>query len=163
MKKTAYIGVYSALSVVLGYLENLIPLPVNIPGVRIGLSNICIITALYKMGAPSAFAVALIKALVCGILFWGMQGAVYALFGTFFSFAAMLALKKIKAFSPIGVSAAGAVFHNLGQLAAVYIFTGSFSAFYYMSVLGLSGAFMGTLTGALSLTVIKRLEKLKKI
>ena len=162
MKKTAYIGVFGALSVVLGYLENMIPLPVNVPGVRIGLSNICIITALYMLGAPQAFLVALIKALVCGILFWGMQGAVYAVFGTVFSFIVMLLLKRTGAFSPVGVSAVGAVFHNFGQLTALYIFTGSFSVVYYMSVLGLSGVFMGALTGAVSLTLIKRLAKLKK-
>lgn len=159
MKKTAYIGVFGALSVVFGYLENMIPLPVTVPGVRIGLSNICIITALYMLGAPQAFLVALIKALVCGILFWGMQGAVYAVFGTVFSFAVMLILKRTGVFSPIGVSAAGAVFHNFGQLTALYIFAGSFSVIYYMSVLGISGVLMGTLTGAISLTVIKRLVK----
>lgn len=162
MRKTAYIGVFSALAVVLGYLENMIPLPVNIPGVRIGLSNICIITALFMLGAPSAFFVALIKALVCGTLFWGMQGAVYALFGTMLSFAVMIALRKPGVFSPVGVSALGAVFHNFGQLAALYLFTGSFSVIYYMSVLGLSGVLMGALTGAISLTVIKRIDKTKK-
>lgn len=162
MKKTAYIGVFGALSVVLGYLENMVPLPVNLPGIRLGLSNVCVVTALYMLGSPCAFSVAIIKALVCGVLFWGIQGAVYAIFGTLFSFAVMLLLKRNGAFSPVGVSAAGAVLHNFGQLMALYLFTGSLSSFYYMGILGLSGAIMGALTGAISATVIKRLGNFKK-
>ena len=136
----------------------MIPLPVSVPGVKIGLSNICVMTALYTLGGLYALAVSLIKALVCGMLFWGAQGALFAVFGSIFSLGAMILLKKYGSFSVVGVSAIGAVFHNLGQLLAFFIFSGSFSFFYYMSFLGLSALIMGTLTGIISKEVIKRLK-----
>lgn len=157
-KKTAYIGVLSAVAILLGYLEGMIPLPVSVPGVKIGLSNICVMTALYTLGGLYALTVSLIKALVCGMLFWGAQGALFAVFGSIFSLGAMTLLKKYSSFSVVGVSAIGAVFHNLGQLLALFIFSGSFSFFYYISFLGLSALIMGTLTGIISKEVIKRLK-----
>lgn len=157
-KKTAYIGVLSAVAILLGYLEGMIPLPVSVPGVKIGLSNICVMTALYTLGGLYALKVSLIKALVCGMLFWGAQGALFAVFGSIFSLGAMTLLKKYSSFSVVGVSAIGAVFHNLGQLLALFIFSGSFSFFYYISFLGLSALIMGTLTGIISKEVIKRLK-----
>lgn len=157
-KRTAYIGVLSAVAIVLGYLEGMIPLPVSVPGVKIGLSNVCVMTALYTLGAPAALAVCLIKSLVCGMLFWGAEGVIFALFGSIFSLLAMTILKKYSGFSMVGISAVGAVCHNLGQLLAFYIFSGSFSFFYYISFLGLSAIIMGTLTGFISKEVIGRLR-----
>lgn len=160
VKKTAYVGILSALAVTLGYLETMLPMPVNIPGVKVGLSNIAVITALYVLGGGFALLVGVVKAVVCGTLFWGFQGAVYALFGIVFSVGAMLLMKKME-FSVVSVSSAGALSHNGGQLIAFYIFSGSFSYVYYISVLGLSALFMGTVTGILSDVVIKKIKNLK--
>lgn len=163
MKKAAYTGVLAALGVVFGYLEMMIPLPINVPGVKIGLSNIAVVVALYLVGEKEALGISLIKALACGMLFWGAQGTVYAVFGSVFSFVSMIIVKRTDKFSPVALSAVGAVMHNLGQLTALRIFSGSFSFAYYMSVLGLSALFMGTVTGIISNIIIKRLKKVGKI
>ena len=120
VKRLVLIGVVSALAIVLGYLEQMIPLPVNIPGVKLGLSNICVIVALYIIDWKSAFMIALVKSFVCGILFWGIGGTVYGVAGAILSFAVMALIKKSKLLGVIGVSIAGAVFPNIGQLIALF-------------------------------------------
>ena len=154
------IGVFSALSIVMGYLEQMIPLPIAFPGVKIGLSNICVLVTLYMWGWKSSLAISVIKSLVCGILFWGVSGAMYGIAGAMLSFLVMALLVKYDLLGLIGVSIAGAVFHNLGQLIMLYVMSGSFSFIYYMAVLGISGVIMGTITGVLCSVVLKRIRKL---
>ena len=163
VKRLVLIGVVSALAIVLGYLEQMIPLPVNIPGVKLGLSNICVIVALYIIDWKSAFMIALVKSFVCGILFWGIGGTVYGVAGAILSFAVMALIKKSKLLGVIGVSVAGAVFHNIGQLIALFIMSGSFSFIYYLSVLGIAAVITGAITGTISTVIIGRIAHLHSV
>ncbi len=160
LKKIVLTGVFSSLAILLGYLEQMIPLPIAFPGVKIGLSNICVLVALYIWGYKSALVLSLIKSIVCGVLFWGAGGAIYGISGAIFSFLIMALLVKFDLFGILGVSIAGALGHNLGQLLALYIMSGSFSFLYYMAVLGISGCIMGTVTGIVSGIVIDRLKRI---
>ncbi len=160
LKNIVRVGVLSALSIVLGYLEQFIPLPIAFPGVKIGLSNICVLLSLYMWESKNALAISLVKSFVCGILFWGMGGAIYGIAGAVLSFFVMAVLVKYDLLGIVGVSILGAVFHNLGQLIALYVMSGSFSFLYYMAVLGISGVIMGTITGIVCEVVLKRIKKL---
>ena len=140
----------------------MIPLPINVPGVKLGLSNICVIVALYITDWKSTFAISLIKSFVCGILFWGIGGTVYGVAGAVLSFIAMALIKKSKMLGVIGVSVVGAVFHNLGQLIALFIMSGSFSFIYYLSVLGIAAVITGAVTGTISAVIIGRIGHLHK-
>ena len=161
MRKFTYITVIASLSIVLGYIEQLIPLPLAIPGVKIGLSNIGVLVALYLIGNKSAFFVSLIKSLVCGILFWGIGGAIYGIVGALLSFVAMALSKKVNIFGIVGVSVIGALFHNIGQLLVITILSKEIKVLYYLVVLGVSAVVFGAITGAVSTVVINRLKKLK--
>lgn len=161
-RNAAYIGVLSALAVILGYLEQMISLPVNFPGVKLGLSNICVILALYKISGKQAFAIALIKSLICGILFWGIGGTVYGVVGALLSVMSMTIIKNSRIFGTVGVSVVGALFHNIGQLMTLFVLSGSFSFMYYMCVLGVSGVVMGVITGAITSVVLNNLNYFKK-
>lgn len=156
MRKLVYVGVLSSLAIVMGYLEQMIPLPVSFPGVKIGLSNICVILALYRLGYKSALGVSIIKSIVCGILFWGVGGTLYGVAGAVLSFIIMALLEKKGFFGTVGISIAGALFHNIGQLIALFILSGSFSFVYYLSVLGISSVITGTITGVISGIIIER-------
>lgn len=162
MKRVAYIGIFSALAVAFGYLEAMIPMPVTVPGVKFGFSNIAVVIALYVLGTKEALGVSLVKAFCCGMLFWGAQGVVYAVFGSLFSMSAMILTKRTKAFSVISVSVIGAVFHNIGQLTALRIFSGSFSFVYYLGILGIAAVVTGAVTGFISCIIIDRLNKIIK-
>ena len=47
--RVAYFGVFTALALIFSYVETLIPINFGIPGVKLGLANLVIVIALYKM------------------------------------------------------------------------------------------------------------------
>ena len=95
----------AALAIVFGYLESLIP--TGIPGVKLGLGNLVVLTAMYAVSARGAAAVSAVKIVLCGLLFGSFAGVLYSLAGGIASFLVMLLLKKSGRFGLVGVSAAG--------------------------------------------------------
>ena len=72
-KKIPYYGLFAALAILMGYVEMMIPVPVPIPGVKLGLANVIIIIMMYFMDTKSAFFVSLIRVLLSGLLFADLQ------------------------------------------------------------------------------------------
>lgn len=159
-KKVAYLGVFTALALIFSYVESLIPLHIGIPGVKLGLANLMIVLALYKMGPTEASVIAIVRIVLSGFLFGNLFSIFYSLSGSICSLAAMILLKRTKLFSVIGVSMAGGVCHNVGQLMIAIILVDSFSVIYYLPVLILSGMLTGILIGVISKETIKRTRKI---
>ena len=158
-KKVALYGVLAGLAVFMGYLEFLVPLPIGIPGVKLGLSNVVVLFALYALGAGGAFFIMLVKALCAGLLFSGAAGVWYSLAGGVLSFGVMALLWRTERFSQTGVSAAGGVFHNIGQVAAACVLLGSASALYYLALLIPAGLITGMVTGVVAQKCLALLQK----
>ncbi|MBR4173472.1 MAG: Gx transporter family protein [Clostridia bacterium] len=155
--RIAYIALLGALSIVFGYIESLFPIPIAIPGIKLGISNIVVLFALIKMNKSDAFFVLIIKVLVCSLLFSGINSLFYSFLGGLFSFFAMIfALKS--GFSTIGASMAGGVFHNIGQILAASIMLLSPAPLYHLPVLLLSGLIVGGIVGVLCKTVMSHLK-----
>lgn len=152
-KKISYIAILSALAIVFGYIESLFP-AAPIPGIKLGLSNIVILFAIYRMNKSSAFFIMLIKVIVTSLLFSGLNIFFYSLSGGLFSLLAMMGFKKT--FSIIGVSMIGGVFHNIGQLlvAALVLYTSA--VFVYLPALLISGLIVGFITGNVCNIILKR-------
>ena len=156
--KTAYLGLLTALAVIMGYVEYLIPFRFPVPGVRLGLANVVIVPVLYWFGLPAAFAVSLIRILISGMLFGNAFGMLYSLMGTLLSLPAMEALRKRGRFSVIGVSSAGGAMHNVGQIIAAAAVTESTAVLRYLPVLLIAGDITGCLIGMISLMLIIRIS-----
>lgn len=152
-KKIALASLLAALAVILGGIDNLIPTPA--PGVRLGLGNITVLLAIYFSGYKSAVIVALLKVFLCSTLFGSPTVFLYSLSGAVLSLLAMIAAKKMRCFSVVGVSIIGGIFHNLGQLICAYFLVGK-GAIYYIPVLCASGCIAGVLTGIVAGIIIKR-------
>ena len=142
--KLSKIALLSTAALIFGYIESLLP-PLFLPGIKLGVANIVILLALYKLDKVSALFITLIKVTVSSLLFSGMTVFFYSLSGGILSLAVM-ALFKNKYFSVIGVSILGGIFHNIGQLLIAGIVLGK-NALYYSPVLFISGAVMGFITG----------------
>ena len=157
-KMTAFYGMFLALALVAGYVERLIPINLGIPGVKLGLANIVTMVLLYTAGIKAAVCVTAVRILLSGILFGSGFSMVYSAAGAALSILVMVILKNTKRFSCVGISVAGGVFHNVGQIlvAAVVLETGALV--YYLPVLILSGLGAGILIGFLSGFMIQRLE-----
>ena len=152
-KKICYISVLSAVAIICGYIESLFPV-VPIPGIKLGISNIVILFALYKLDKSSAFFIMLVKVLVSSLLFSGFNVLIYSLSGGILSLISMMVLMRF--LSVCGVSMAGGVFHNIGQLIAAAFMMQSSAVFVYSPYLLLSGLVVGFVTGSVCLMLLKR-------
>ncbi len=157
-RMTAYIGVFTALALLLSYIESLIPVFLAVPGVKLGLANLVTIVALFKLGVLPAAGISLCRILLSGILFGNLTMILYSLAGATLSLLVMWALKHCRIFFVTGVSIAGAVAHNAGQLAVAAFLLENGSMFYYMCVLAISGAVSGLLIGLLAGSIIRRIR-----
>lgn len=161
-RKTAFFALFVALAFVFSYLESLIPLNFGIPGIKLGLANLVVLTAMYTVGEKQAFAVSVIRIILAGLTFGGVFSLVYSLAGGILSFCAMLLAKRCRSLSVIGVSIIGGATHNIGQIAAAAIVMQTYRIVYYLPVLLLTGAVTGAVIGILSKIIIKRLNKVIK-
>lgn len=159
--RVAYFGVFTALALIFSYVETLIPINFGIPGVKLGLANLIIVFALYRMDIREAYVLSIVRVVLSGFLFGNLFSIVYSLSGGLLSLTVMAVLKKTKNFSVLGISMAGGVFHNIGQLMMAAIVLESISIVYYFPVLLISGVLTGLLIGVISSEMLKRLGKLK--
>ena len=160
-KKIAYYGIFAALAIIVGYIEAMVPLPVGIPGVKLGLANVVVLTALYVMGVKGAFYISLVRIIISALLFKGFGSLIFSASGALFSFIIMSAIYRFKSLSPIGVSILGGIAHNVGQLVAAGIVVANLKIVYYVPVLLISGVVTGFLTGLVVKYVVPHLEKIK--
>mgnify|MGYP001052532147 CR=1 FL=1 len=161
-KKVAFFAMNVALAFVFSYLESLIPFNFGIPGIKLGLANLVVVTALYTVGEKQAFVISVIRIILSGLTFGGVFSLVYSLAGGILSFVAMLLAKKCRALSVTGVSIIGGSLHNIGQLIAAAIVMQTVSIAYYLPALLLSGAVTGAVIGVVSNLIINRLNKVIK-
>ena len=146
-KRLTRCAVLAALALALSYVEGMFPLPVPLPGFKLGLANIVTLFALYTLGAPSALAILLVRVLL-GAMFAGNASAlIYSLLGGFAAMGTMIALSRFPKLSVYGVSVGGAAAHNIGQVAAAMLTLGNAAPAAYLPLLLAVAVFSGALTG----------------
>ena len=127
--KVAYFGVFTTLALIFSYVETLIPIQFGIPGVKLGLANLIIVIALYRMKLSEAYLLSIVRVLLAGFIFGNYFSIIYSLAGGLLSLTVMALLRKKGGFSVIGVSIAGGVFHNIGQLIIASVIVETFRCF----------------------------------
>ena len=157
-KKLTTLGLAVALALILSYVESLLPPLVAVPGVKVGLPNIVILFLLYRYSWKEAGAVSLVRLLLSAALFTGFAAFFYGLAGAILSLTGAALLKRTDRFSPLGVSVAGGVLHNLGQIALAALILDSGYVFAYLPVLLLSGTLAGAVVGLLAGILIRRTD-----
>ena len=160
-KKTVLLGFLLALSLILSYIESVLPFSVGIPGIKLGLPNLVVILLLYVYGAKEALTVNLLRILISGFLFGNLYSILYALAGAVCSFCLMFFLQKVKWFSIAGVSIGGGVFHNIGQILVAILIVDTFAPAFYLPFLIIAGAVTGFLIGIVALRLLPYMQKLK--
>ena len=149
-RSAARYGLLVALAMVLSWLESLFPLPAALPGMKLGLTNLVVLFALYRMGPRPAAAVSLARVLLVSMTFGNAYSLAYSLAGA-------AASRSDIAFSMLGVSVAGGVGHNLGQILVAAAVLGP-GALWYLPALLVSGVLAGAAVGAAGAIVIKRIK-----
>jgi len=160
-KRLALSAIFAALAMILSYIEALIPLPVPVPGIKLGLANLIIIMAIYRLGFKYAFIINCVRIFTAGLLFTGVFGIIYSFAGGVLSILVMYFLYKTKLFSIVGISMAGGVAHNLGQLITACVILSNMRLMSYFAVLLFSGMASGILIGIAAGLLEKKLPHLK--
>lgn len=158
--KIARYGLLIALAFIFSYIESVLVIPVPAPGIKLGLANVVVVVALYQMGNLSAVFVSVIRVLLTGLTFGNPNMMLYSLAGCSLSLLVMILLKKTGKIGILGVSLAGGVMHNLGQIAAAAFALENTAVFSYLPVLLVSGCAAGLAVGAAGAEAVKRLPKL---
>lgn len=158
-KKIAISGILAALALIFSYIEAILPFQFGIPGIKLGLANLVVVIALYRLNARSAIAINVVRVLIAGLLFTGLYGAIFSLAGCTASFLIMVLLNKTGRFSVIGVSMGGGVAHTLAQLLVAMVMVSNLRLSYYFPVLLFSGLAAGIIVGIGSYILIQRLPR----
>lgn len=157
-KKVAFTGLCAALALILAYLEALLPpLFAAVPGIKMGLPNLVIVFLLYRSGFWNAAVVSLVRMVLVSLLFGNAMSFLYSLAGGVLSLVAMLLLKRLPFFSTLGVSVAGGVLHNVGQVLMAMLLLETSELAYYLVVLTVSGTVAGVLIGLGSAALIRKI------
>lgn len=148
-KNIALCAVLSALALGLSTLEGLFPvtLLIPLPGVKLGLANIVTVFALYRLGAPEALTILVVRCLLGGVFAGNLSALLFSLMGGLLAMVVMIALRKWRKLSVYGVSLGGAAAHNIGQMAAACIVLGNTMVLGYLPFLLAVSLVTGTLTG----------------
>lgn len=160
-KKVAMLGLTIALAMIMSYIEALVPLSFAVPGIKMGLANIVIIFVLYKIGTKEAILVSLIRVILVSLLFSNVMAMAYSIAGAVLSLSVMWLLKKTDKFSFVGVSIAGGIMHNVGQIIMAVILLGTEQIALYLPVLIITGTVTGVVIGIVSGLVINRFRTIR--
>ena len=159
-RKIAFLGVTTAVALVFAYLESLLPpLMAAVPGIKLGLPNIVIIFILYRFGVKEAAAVSFVRIVAVSLLFGNPMTFAYSVAGGLLSLAAMALLRKLDFLSLVGVSVAGGVLHNVGQILMAMLLLGTAELGYYLIILAVTGTVSGVFVGLCGSFAVKRFAK----
>ena len=159
--RVAYFGVFTALALMFSYIETMIPIQFGVPGIKLGLANIMIVIMLYKSSAREALLLSIVRIMLSGFLFGNLSSILYSIAGGLLSLGIMTLLKKQGGFSVIGVSVAGGVSHNVGQLIVAMLVVETYQVGYYFPVLLVAGVLTGLGIGVASQEVLKRIRNIR--
>lgn len=153
-RKVASGAMLVALAMIFSYVESLIPINLGVPGIKLGVANLVTVTGLYILAPMEVFLVVVLRVLLVGFMFGNGMSILYSLAGGILSFLVMLLLKRAKGFSMIGVSIAGGVSHNIGQIAVAMCVLENTKLVYYLPVLMIAGTITGILIGVVSRKIL---------
>jgi heptaprenyl diphosphate synthase len=159
-RRLAGLGLGLALALIFSYVEALFPIPIGIPGVKLGLTNAVVLVLLYAYGWRDACLVNVARVLLAGFFFGSLYSILYSLAGAALSFLVMVLLKKCRYLHIISISAAGGIAHNIGQFLVAALVLENYRILYYLPVLFLVGIVTGVLIGIVAQAILLRIRPL---
>ena len=162
MKKTSKLAIYgvlTALAIIFGYIELQLPAFFAVPGIKPGLTNIVVVVALYSLDDKSALFINFVRIAIVSMLFGTVIAFMFSVIGGLLSTTVMILLKKTDKFSSIGVSTAGGITHNIGQIIVAMFVTGTTNILWYLGILWLTGTISGLLVGLIGGIICKHIKR----
>lgn len=151
-------GMLVAAAFTLSYLEAQIPAFIPIPGIKLGISNIVVLIALYKLSSLDAFAINIVRIVLAGFTFGSLSSMLYSLAGGMLSFLIMYVFKRYIRFDIKTVSIFGGISHNLGQILLAAFILSNHYILMYLPMLIISGIITGLLIGIAGSLIVSRID-----
>ena len=160
IRRVAFVGITASVALLLAYVEFLLPpLFVSVPGIKVGLPNVIILYVLYCLDTKYAALVSFVRILLSAFMFGNAVSLAYSVAGAVLSLLVMSLLKRTNRFSTVGVSVAGGVTHNLGQILVAMVILDTSRIAYYLLVLAVTGTISGIFIGLCGALLVKRVPK----
>ena len=159
IRRTTRIALLTALSLILFILEGFLPLPLPVPGAKLGLAAIVTLIALHLLPTRDAALMLTLRIVLASAFGGGLAPMLYSLAGGAASFAAMALLKRCTQFSIVGISAAGGFLHNMAQLLVAAAVLETTALFVYAPVLGAVGILTGILIGITAQSILQKISR----
>ncbi|MBR4668479.1 MAG: Gx transporter family protein [Butyrivibrio sp.] len=156
-QKVSLYGIMIALALILSYVEAQVPAFFAIPGMKLGLTNVVVVVALYVIDAKSAMFINVVRIILVSLLFGTAMSFAFSIAGGMLSTVIMILLKKSDKFSTVGVSAAGGITHNIAQILVAMVLLGTKAIAWYLPILWISGVLTGVVIGIISGIIASRI------
>lgn len=158
IRKIVLLSVFTALAMIFSYVETLIPFYFGVPGMKLGLPNLCIVVIMFTIGEGSALLVNIFRIALTALLFTNIFSLLFSAAGALLSFLAMIVLKRVFKLSLLSASLFGGIAHNAGQLIAAALVVKEYAVLFYLPALLLSGAVTGFIIGLLARLITPRVK-----
>ncbi len=164
-KKMVLLSILISQALILNVIERAIPVPVPVPGVKLGLANVISLFTIIVFGVKETIIVVLLRTFLGSVFAGGMSSFFYSLAGGLLSAVIMsyMYLNHKDTFSIPTISVVGAIFHNIGQISVASFVINNIRLFYYLPVLLISGVITGIIIGFTVQFSINPLKKALKI
>jgi uncharacterized membrane protein len=165
LNKIIFISLLVAIGLSLSVIESSIPIPIAIPGARLGLSNMVILVSLVILGFKEAFSISVLKSILLMLVTGNVSSFFYSISGAILSCVVMFFVYRYMSniFSLIGVSILGAVAHNFAQVGVATFIVSNIRVFSYLPILLIMSLFTGYFVGLSSIYISNSLQKNLKV
>lgn len=159
--KMIFISLLVSVGLALSVIESAIPLPIALPGAKLGLSNMVVMVTLVVFGFKEGIKVAMLKSTILMLVTGSITSFFYSLSGAILSCVVMYIFYRYfsKIFSLIGVSIAGAASHNFAQVSVAVLILNNTRIYSYLPFLLLTSLFTGYFVGLTSIYIVDNLRK----
>lgn len=158
-RRVALDGILVALAMIFSYIETFIPFNFGVPGIKLGLANLVVLLGLTFLPAVDVLLVSVVRIVLSSLLFGNVMSLWYSLAGGLLSFLCMWLLTRREGYSIIGISMAGGVMHNVGQVITAAIIVKTIQLTWYLPVLLVAGLVTGLIIGSLARLLMPRVQK----
>ena len=160
-KKVSVIGLFTAMALLLSYIENLLPFRTGIPGIKLGIANLIIVIAFYFLPSGEVLSISLLRVFFLSVFSGSPFTTAFSFTGAIASFFAMYISYRRNSFSPVGISIIGGVTHNLAQLLISALLLNTPAFLWYSPVLLISGIITGLINGLIAIKIIHTVKGMK--
>ncbi len=160
LNKMIFLSILVSIGLALSVLESAIPLPIAMPGARLGLSNMVVLVTIIIFGFKEGIIVSMLKSMVLVLVTGSISSFIYSFSGAILSCIVMYLAYRFfsNIFSLMGVSILGALSHVTAQITVASLMMNNAKIYTYLPFLMLTSIFTGYFVGLSSTYIVKNLR-----